>query len=161
MKLYTVPGTALVQFYCNMPSELYLDGNLLLHAGDPQKPASAIVELEKGRHMLAAVSGWQEYPKWTQVAVRTADGFLMGTSKDWKHAVNPSGDWSALDYDDTSWFALRDDDGRVKGPPEEPYIWVTPDPFINTLSQSSGLRPSAPWGSKKGRVVYRKVFEIK
>lgn len=161
LKLYTAPETALVQLYCNMPSELYLDGTLLLRGGDPQKPVSTTVKLEKGKHVLAAVSGWQEYPKWTQVAVRTADRFLLGTSEHWKHAVNPSGDWAGLDYDDSAWKPVGPYDGKVKGPPEEPYIWVTPDPFINTLSQSSGLRPSAPWGSKKGHVVYRKVFEIK
>jgi hypothetical protein len=159
-KLYTVPETALIQFYCNMPSELYLDGELILRAGDPQQPVFATVELKKGKHILAAVSGWQEYPKWTQVSVRTADGFLLGTSSDWKHAVNPSGSWTELGFDDSAWSALRDYDGRVKGPPEEPYIWVQPDPFVNTISQAYGLRPSATWGSKKGRVVYRKVFEV-
>ena len=160
-KLYTVPETALIQLYCNMPSELYLDGELLLRGGDPKQPASSTVELKKGHHVLAAVSGWQEYPKWTQVAVCTADGFLIGTSSNWKHAVNPSGDWSAPGYDDSSWTTLKNYDGRVKGPPEEPYVWVNPDPFVNTLSQAYGLRPSVAWGSKKGRVVYRKVFEIK
>ncbi|MFA7368228.1 MAG: glycoside hydrolase family 172 protein [Kiritimatiellales bacterium] len=159
-KLYTVPGTALLQLYCNMPSELYLDGELVLRGGDPKQSVCTTVNLPKGRHVLAAASGWQEYPKWTQVAVCTADGFLIGTSGDWKHAVNPSGAWAALDYDDAAWTTLKNYDGRVKGPPEEPYVWVNPDPFVNTLSQASGLRPSAPWGSKKGRVVYRKVFEV-
>jgi len=110
--------------------------------------------------VLAVASGWKQYPKWTQVAVRTADGFLVGTSAEWKHAVNPSGNWAELDYDDSEWQALKNYDGRVKGPPEEPYVWVNPDPFINTLSQASGLRPSASWGSKKGRVVYRHTFEV-
>ncbi|MCC7300999.1 MAG: DUF2961 domain-containing protein, partial [Verrucomicrobia bacterium] len=159
-KLYTVPGMALIQLYCNMPSELYLDGKLLLRSGDPQKPGSAVVELSKGRHVLAAASGWQEYPKWTQVAVRTADGFVLGTSEHWKNAINPSGDWAALEYDDSAWQLVGPDSGKTKGPPEEPYIWVQPDPFVNTLSQAFGLRPSAAWGSKKGHVVYRKVFEI-
>ncbi len=159
-KLYTVPGTALIQLYCNMPSELYLDGQLLLRAGDPQQPVFATVDLKKGKHVLAAASGWQEYPKWTQVSVRTAAGFLLGTSGDWKNAVNPSGEWAALTYDDSAWSPVGLFDGRVKGPPEEPYVWVNPDPFVNTISQAYGLRPSATWGSKKGRVVYRKVFEI-
>jgi len=159
-RLYTEESAALVQLYCNMSSDLYLDGEKILSGGDPKMPVSKLVELKKGRHVLAVSSGWQEYPKWTQVAVRTAAGFLIGTSKDWKHAVNPSGNWAAMDYDDSAWVGFKNYDGRVKGPPEEPYLWVKPDPFINTLSQASGLRPSAPWGSKKGRVVYRKVFEI-
>jgi len=159
-KLYTIPGAALVSLYCNMPSELYLDGELILRGGDPQKPVFTTIELKKGRHVLAAVSGWQEYPKWTQVSVRTAAGFLLGTSQYWKNAINPSGDWAALEYDDSGWMLVGADSGRTKGPPEEPYIWVQPDPFVNTISLADGLRPSAPWGSKKGRVVYRKVFEI-
>lgn len=160
-KLYTAEDTALIQLYCNMPSELYLDGKRILRGGDPKQPVFTTVELKKGRHVLAAVSGWQEYPKWTQVAVRTAGGFLIGTSEHWKHAVNPSGNWAALDYDDSAWRPVGPRGGRVKGPPEEPYIWVHPDPFVNTLSQTSGLRPTVPWGSKKGRVVYRAVFEVK
>jgi len=159
-QLYTQPDAALVHLYCNMPSELYLDGELILKGGDPKKTAAVLVELKKGNHVLAVASAWKQYPKWTQVAVRNADGFLVGTSKDWKHAVNPSGNWAALEYDDSKWLPLKNYDGRVRGPPEEPIIWVEPDPFINTLSQASGLRPSAPWGSKKGRVVYRHIFEI-
>ncbi len=160
LQLYTVPDTALVQFYCNMPSDLYLDGELILRGGDPQKPVYTTVRLTKGKHVFAAVSGWQEYPKWTQVSVRTADQFLLGTSQHWKNAINPPGDWATLDYDDSSWMLVGADSGTVKGPPEDPYVWVHPDPFINTVSQTYGLRPSAPWANKKGRVVYRKVFEI-
>jgi len=158
--LYTEPGIALIQLYCNMQSELYLDGQSILRGGDPQKPVSILVELKKGRHVLAVASGWQEYPKWTQVSVRTADGFLMGTSKDWKNAVNPSGRWMDPEYDDSNWILVGGDSGAVKGPPEEPYVWVNPDPFINTASQANGLRPSPPWASKKGYVVFRKVIEI-
>ncbi len=159
-RLYTEPEAALIQLYCNMPSELYLDGKSILRGGDPQKPVSALVALKKGRHVLAAISGWQEYPKWTQVSVRTADGFLLGTSMYWKNAVNPSGNWMNPDYDDSGWILVGADSGMVKGPPEEPYVWVQPDPFVNTVSQTFGLRPSASWGSKKGHVVYRHVFEV-
>jgi hypothetical protein len=159
--LYTAPGAALVQLYCNMPSDLYLDGKKILSGSDPQSVSSVIVSLEKGRHVLAVSSVWHPYPAWTQVAVRMADGFLAGTSRYWKHAVNPSGDWAAPDYDDSAWLPLKDYDGRVKGPPEEPTVWVFPDLFVNTLSQASGLRPSASWGSRQGRVVYRQAFDVK
>lgn len=159
-KLYTVPGTALVQLYCNMPSELYLDGKLILRGGDAKAPVFATVELKKGHHVLTAASGWQEYPLWTQVAVRTAEGFLLGTSEYWKHAVNPHGNWADPGYDDSAWQLVGPSAGRVKGPPEEPYIWVEPDPFANTLSRANGVRPSVTWGNKKGRVVYRNSFEV-
>lgn len=160
-KLYTEEGVALVQLYCNMSSDLYLDGEKILSGSDPKTPVSKLLTLEKGKHVLAIASVHQKYPSWVQVAVRNADGYMIGTSKDWKHAVNPSGNWMELDYDDAAWLPLKNYAGRVKGPPEMPYIWVNPDPYVNTLSQASGLRPSAPWGSMKGRVVYRKVFVVK
>lgn len=159
-ELYTAPDAAVVQLYCNMATDLYLDGELILRGGDPKMPVSKIVTLKKGRHVLAAASVYQNYPKWTQVAVRNADGFVVGTSDDWKHAINPSGRWMDLQYDDSEWSGFKNYDGRVKGPPEEPYIWVNPDPFVNTLSQAAGLRPSEKWPDRRGRVVYRKVFEV-
>jgi hypothetical protein len=159
-RLYREPEAALVQLYANMPSRLFLNGQPLLDAGDPQQVASTIIQLPPGHHVLVAVSGWQEYPKWTQVAVRNANGFIIGTDGTWKHAVNPRGNWTDPNFDDSTWGELRDDDGRVKGPPEEPYVWVDPDPFINNLSRANGLRPSDPWPDKQGRVVYRKVFTV-
>ncbi len=158
LKLYTEPRTAVIQFYCNMPSDLYLDGQRILSAGDPARPASAVVPLAPGPHVLAATSDWKQYPLWTQVAVRAADGFRLGTGPDWKHALNPSGAWGAPGYDDSAWAPVGPSDGRVKGPPEEPYIWVEPDPFVNTLSRAFGMRPSIPWPNRQGRVVYRKTF---
>jgi hypothetical protein len=160
-KLYTEADAAVVQLYCNMTTDVYLDGEKILSGSDPKKTESVLVTLGKGAHVLAVSSAWQQYPKWTQVAVRNADGFVVGTSGAWKQAVNPSGNWASLDYDDSAWVGFKNYSARVKGPPEEPYIWVNPDPFINTLSQAAGLRPDAPWGSKKGRVVYRTVFEVK
>jgi hypothetical protein len=158
--LYTEEHAAVIQLYCNMATDLYLDGEPVLRSSDSTQPVSKMITLRKGRHVLVVASVWQQYPKWTQVAVRTANGFLIGTSGEWKHAVNPSGNWVAMDYDDSAWLGFKNYDGRVKGPPEEPYIWVQPDPFINTLSQALGLRPSALWKSKKGRVVYRQVFDV-
>ena len=160
-RLHSELDAALVQFYCNMPSELYLRGELILRAGDPQRPSALIVSLPKGKHVFAIRSVWQSYPDWVQLAVRTADGFLLGTSEHWKHAINPSGDWMTLEYDDSSWSFVGPFEGYVKSPPEEPYIMVQPDPFINMLSKAYGLRPSAPWPTKKGHVVYRYVFEVK
>ncbi len=161
LELYATPKTALIQLYSKMKSELYLDGKRILQASDPRQPVFATMQLAKGAHVLAVASAWQEYPKWTQVAVRNSEGFVLGTSGEWKHTVNPTGSWAALDYDDSSWRSdFNGYDARVKGPPEAPHVFVSPDPFVNTLSQASGLRPSIPWPSKKGHVVYRKVFTV-
>ncbi len=158
--LYTEANAVLIQFYANMPSELYLNGERILTAGDPQQPMFAIRHLTPGTHVLVAASAAQNYPPWTQVAVRDANGFLVGTDGSWKHAINPAGAWSTIGYDDSGWSGFSGYDARVKGPPEEPYVWVHPDPFVNTLSKASGLRPSLEWPDKRGRVVYRTVFEM-
>jgi hypothetical protein len=158
--LYAQPNAVLIQFYANMQSELYLDGQRILTAGDPKKPSFVVKTLDPGRHVLVAASAAQNYPLWTQVAVRDAGGYIVGTDGTWKHAINPSGKWMNRDYDDSGWSGFSGYSARVKGPPEEPYVWVEPDPFINTLSQANGLRPSIDWPDKKGRVIYRKVFEI-
>lgn len=160
-RLYTEPDAALVQLYCNMISDVYLDGRKIMSGSDAKKTQAVLVRLREGVHVLAVSSVCQNYPAWTQVAVRNAEGFMLGTSGEWRHAVNPSGRWMDLDYNDAAWVGFQGYSARVKGPPEAPYIWVNPDPFINTLSQAAGLRPSVPWKSRKGRVVYRKVFEIK
>jgi hypothetical protein len=158
--LYGDESAVLLQLYCNMKSDLYLDGELLLRAGDPKQPAATLVSLSRGRHVIAVASAWQQYPSWTQVAVRTSKEFLLGTSDEWKHEINPVGNWMQLGYDDSGWKTFGSYSARVKGPPEEPYVWVNPDPFINTCSQAYGLRPSIPWPTKTGRVVYRKEFVV-
>jgi hypothetical protein len=159
-QLYTETNTVLIQFYANMQSELYLDGERILTAGDPQQPTFTTAKLEPGKHVLVAASAWQQYPSWTQLAVRDANGFLVGTSESWRTAINPAGGWMRLDYDDAGWSAFPSPNSRVKGPPEEPFVWVHPDPFVNTLSHAHGLRPLQDWPDRKGRVVFRKVFEI-
>ena len=47
----------------------------------------------------------------------------------------------------------------VKGPPEEPYIWVEPDPFLDMESRARGIRPVPDWQSQAGTVVYRREFQ--
>lgn len=153
-------GKYLLQFYANMQSELYLNGERVLTAGDPQQPMSLLINLKPGRHVLAAASAWQSYPSWTQVAIRNAEGFVIGTDGSWRQALNPSGDWMELDYDDTEWDHFSGFSARVKGPPEEPYIWVHPEPFLHTLSVARGLRASLDWPHRRGRIVFRKVFDI-
>jgi hypothetical protein len=160
-KLYTEENAVLIQFYANMQSELYFNGERILTAGDPQQPVFTVVSLPPGDHTLAAASAHQQYPIWTQVALRDANGYITGTDGTWRHAINPSGNWMQQDYNDTSWGGFSGYNARVKGPPEEPYIWVNPDPFLDTLSQASGLRPSSPWPHRQGRVVYRKQISIK
>lgn len=159
-KLHSNTNAVLVQFYANMQSELYLNGSKILEAGNPQQPTFTVVVLPPGEHVIAAASAAQNYPAWTQVAIVNADGYILGTDVTWQEAVNPSGNWMMAEYDTTDWILPKNYNARVKGPPEEPYVWVNPDPFINTLSHASGIRPSTPWPDKRGRIIYRKSFQI-
>ena len=75
----------------------------------------------------------------------------------WKFACNPVGEWAAMDHDDSAWAQVGGT--GVKGPPEEPYIWVEPDPFLGMQSRALGIRPPA-WPAGGGFVVYRKVVDV-
>jgi hypothetical protein len=50
----------------------------------------------------------------------------------------------------------------VKSPPEIPYVWVSPDPYVNASSKALPVCPAEhSWNSGQGFIVYRKVFEVK
>ena len=114
------------------------------------------VQIGPGKHVLAMQAPWKQYPDWTQVMLRTHQGDVF-TAPGWKHALNPPPGWQNPDYDDRAWEPVP---GGTKGPPEEPHIWVMPDPFVDMQSKASGLRPAMEWPDHKGLVVYRKVFDL-
>ena len=83
----------------------------------------------------------------------------MHSEPNWKYKFNPAGDWSSAEYDDSMWPPM----GVLgtKGPPEEPYIWVEPNAFVDMHSKASGLRPrDEDWPSRQSFIVYRKTFEL-
>ena len=148
---------ALAVFYANMPAKLFLDGREVLQASHPERPAAAAFDLAAGTHVLAIQTPRQRYPDWVQLALRGKDWFA-GTDATWKYAFNPAGDWAAADYDDSAWPPLAGP--GVKGPPEEPFVWVEPDPFLGMQSLALGLRPFVDWPAQGGSVVYRKVIVV-
>ena len=66
--------------------------------------------------------------------------------------------WTAPDYDDSAWPPLAGP--GVKGPPEEPFVWVEPDPFLGMQSLALGLRPFVDWPPQGVTVVYRKTIVV-
>ena len=149
---------ALAVFYANMPARLYLNGQEVLQAGNPEKPVAALLSLTPGRHQLAIQTPRQSYPDWVQLALRYRDQFF-GTDPSWKFAFNPTGDWASPAYDDSAW---RPCGGTgVKGPPEEPYVWVEPDPWLDMQSRAIGIRPQGDWPAGGGFVVYRQTIEVR
>ena len=146
---------ALAVLYANMPAKLYVDGQEVMQAGHPERPAAASFSLAPGRHVLVIQAPRQRYPDWVQLALRGKDWFA-GTDESWKFAFNPAGNWMVPDYDDSAW--PEQGGPGVKGPPEEPFIWVEPDPFLEMESKAIGLRPSREWPAEGGFVVYRKTI---
>lgn len=149
-------GAALAVFYANMPAKLFLDGREILQAGNPERPTAAALSLAPGRHVLAIQTVRQRYPDWVQLALRGKDWFV-GTDGTWKFTFDPAGDWAAPGYDDSAWPELGG--AGVKGPPEEPYIWVEPDPFLDMESRARGIRPVPDWQPQANTVVYRREFQ--
>jgi len=149
-------GDALITFYANMPAKFFLDGREIVQAGHPERPVAIAAPLPPGRHVLAIQTPRQSYPDWVQLAVSCRDWFV-GTDPTWKFACNPVGEWAAMDHDDSAWAQVGGT--GVKGPPEEPYIWVEPDPFLGMQSRALGIRPPA-WPAGGGFVVYRKVVDV-
>jgi hypothetical protein len=157
----TDPSVFLLGAYCSTTSEVYLDGQLMLTAGNPEQPVVLPVKLENGPHVIAVKSVWGPYPTWMQAWVQSPEGLLTEGS-DWKQAVNPSGNWNSLAYDDSKWPLAGYSLEGVKSPPEIPHVWVAPDPYVNASSKALPVCPAErSWNSRKGFIVYRKVFEVK
>lgn len=150
-------GAALAVLFANMPAKLFLDGREIMQAAHPEKPAVSVFDLPPGRHQLAIQAPRQPYPDWLLLALR-GRGWFVGTDPSWQFAYNPAGAWAELDYDDSAWPELGGT--GVKGPPEEPYIWVEPDPFLAMQSQAIGIRPTRPWPSQDSLVVFRKSWVV-
>ncbi len=150
------PSNTLLGAYANMPAKVFLDGREIGTAGNPDQMMMWGLQVGSGKHVLAMQAPWKSYPDWIQLMLRTHQGDIF-TTPEWKYAINPPPGWLAPDYDDRSWSTLG---GGTKGPPEEPFIWVMPDPFVDMQSKASGLRPAMDWPDHRGTVVYRKVFDL-
>jgi hypothetical protein len=150
------PSNAIFGAYANMPAKLFMDGKEIGESGDPERMLVWGLQAGPGRHVLAMQTPWKQYPDWTQMILRTHKGDVV-TMPGWKYAMNPPPGWQNPDYDDRSWTPVS---VGTKGPPEEPYIWVMPDPFVDMQSKASGLRPNEWPTDHRGMVVYRKVFDL-
>ena len=155
--LHEKPSNALLSLYSNARARAWLDGKEICVTERPEKTVVRPVELAPGHHVLAVEAGWQSYPSWVQVAVRGTDG-VYGTEPDWKYKFNPADGFGGAGYDDSSWPEIGGT--GVKGPPEEPYVWLEPNAFVDMQSKALGLRPGdSEWPNRGSRVVFRKEFD--
>lgn len=150
-------GAVLAIFYANMPARLYINGREVMQAGHPERPMVASFDLPPGRHTIAIETQRQRYPDWVQLALRGRNWFA-GTDPTWKYEFHPEGDWASPDYDDSDWVPVGGT--GVKGPPEEPFIWVEPDPFLDMQSRAIGLRAGRDWPLNANRIVYRQHIVV-
>lgn len=153
----TNPSNAILIAYANTDAKVFLDGKMVGEAGDAARTMAWPVTLASGTHVLAVAARWKPYPDWLQMGLRTHHGLVV-SAPDWKFDFQHQGHWAQVDYDDRTWRAVGGI--GVKGPPEEPYIWVEPTPFVDMQSKAVGLRTSREWPDKKGYVVFRKTFVV-
>ncbi|MDO9543373.1 MAG: DUF2961 domain-containing protein [Kiritimatiellia bacterium] len=147
----------LVGAYCNTGTRVYLDGQLIGEAGNPERMTIMGVELRPGRHVLALQIQSRQYPFWVQAYLRAHAGDVF-TSADWKHKANPTGAWTQPNYNDADWVTVGGTGS--KGPPEEPYIWVEPNAFIDMQSKASGIWPATAWPDTSKPMNFRREFEV-
>ncbi|MCA1808148.1 MAG: hypothetical protein LC725_01580, partial [Lentisphaerae bacterium] len=151
------PQVALLGLNANMPARVFLNGEVVLQAGTPDQFVVMELKLPPGRHVLALQCQPRPYPDWVQLHLRTHGGDVY-TAPDWRHAVNPPGAWWLPGYNDADWAQVGG--SGCKGPPEEPYLVLRPNAFVDTQSRAVALRPTVDWTSRTGAVVYRRVFEV-
>ena len=144
-------------FFANMPARLFIDGHEILQAGNPEQAVFDSIDLPSGRHSVVIATQRQRYPDWVLLALRRGDWFA-GSDTTWRYAFAPNGNWFEADYDDSVWPQIGGT--GVKGPPEEPYLHVEPDPFIGMQSRAVGIRPGREWPATAGFVVYRTTIDI-
>ncbi|MBP7831294.1 MAG: hypothetical protein KA248_15405 [Kiritimatiellae bacterium] len=83
---------------------------------------------------------------------------LVVTTPEWKYLFRPSGAWGGVEYEDAAWPAVGGT--GCKGPPEEPFIWMEPNAFVDLQSQAVAVRANDEvWTDKRGFFVFRRVFE--
>jgi hypothetical protein len=150
-------NNAILGLYANTPAKCFLDSRPLVESLSPAKLSVASLNLKPGKHVLAIQCRYHSYPAWVQACLRTHSGMVI-TDASWKQSVDPCGNWAAVDYNDSSWQVVGGTGS--KGPPEEPFIWIEPNAFVNLQSLAMGVFCSAPWPDKSKPLVLRHVFEI-
>lgn len=152
------PSNALVSLYSNPKARLLLDGTEVCASEGPERAVTIGVQVGPGRHGLAIQSGYQRYPDWVQGGLRTHRGFV-GTEPSWRYRFNaPDGPWSSADFDDGGWTGVGGT--GVKGPPEEPFVWLEPNAFVGMQSAPVGLRATEDWPRERRHNVYRKTVDL-
>ncbi len=153
------PSRGIASLWSTAPGRLFLDGKDVARTDKPERAAFAGVAAGRGTHAIAAQAGWKTYPSWIQVGLRL-HGTTIVSRTDWRYKMNPGAGWAEAGFDDGAWGTTGGT--GVKGPPEEPYIWVEPNAFVDLQSLPTGIRPrDDEWPSRQSTVVFRHKFELR
>lgn len=155
--LHAQPANAILGVYANAPTRCFLDGQLVAESANPARLKAVGVNLKPGKHVLALQCAYRPYPAWVQACLQTGSETII-TDPSWKNCINPPGDWKQVDYDDSAWQTIGGT--GCKGPPEEPFVWIEPNAFIDMQARAAAIFCSLPWPDKTRPIVFRKVFEI-
>ena len=68
------------------------------------------------------------------------------------------GAWTQPDYNDADWVTVGG--AGCKGPPEEPYIWVEPNAFIDMQSKALSIWSTMDWLDTSKPMYFRREFEM-
>lgn len=152
------PSRALLSLFCNFRAKAFLDGREICANEKPERIAVVGLTVAPGRHGIAVQSAFQTYPSWIQASLQTHTTQIV-TRTDWRYAFNPRGEWAVSGFDDAAWKPMGGT--GCKGPPEEPYVWIEPNAFVNTQARGAGLRaPDAEWPSQASTLVFRKDIDV-
>ncbi len=148
---------AIASLNANTPARLWLDGKLVMEANTPQRLFIEKIKLNSGKHTLAIQFKHRTYPFWIQGCLKTHKG-LFFTDTTWRQCANPKGNWGDIAYDDSNWSVIGGTGS--KGPPEEPFIWLEPNAFIEMQALPVAIWSTLDWDDPKTIMVVRKVFEV-
>ncbi len=154
------PSNALLGVYCNMRAQVFLDGRHIAQCGDPERMQFFRVTLTPGPHALAVQSVFQPMVPWVQVALRSHQGDFRSNNQ-WKSAYTPAGRWADVEFNDSGWDLVGGLEDQSKGPPEEPYIFLEPHPFVDLQAHARTLRPAGDWTDPNVTAVMRYTFETR
>jgi hypothetical protein len=148
---------AIAGLNANTAARLWVDGKLITEVNAPHRLFVEKIKLNSGKHMMAIQFKNRPYPFWIQACIKTHNG-LFYTDPSWKQAFNPKGNWAEASYDDSSWVQIGGT--GCKGPPEEPFIWLEPNAFIEMQAIPVAIWSSIDWGDSRWIMVVRKAFEV-
>lgn len=145
-------GKAVLGVFANTHVRIFLDGRQIADVNDPKAECVRFqtILLEPGTHTLAISYAFHPYPDWVQLMLEYPGGFI-GTDNTWKYALNPTGKWAAISFDDSGWL----DHNSVW---IAPYVWCEPHDRVWTQSRAWGICAPDDWSHIKGFMVLRKTF---